>query len=371
MSFFDEADEPRTVPRTEPRRRRPSGSGRRPPTNQPSIQARRAVLIVVLLVVVVLVALGVHSCQVSARNSALRSYTNNVSSLITESTTTGHSFFNVLSGASSAASPTSVQTSVDRSLQEATDQLNRAKSLSVPDQVKTAQQHVVFALQMRVDALTNIAKDIQPALGKQASTDAVYALAAEMARLYASDVVYKSYATGEIANALHGAGIAVGGANGEPIAAGQFVPDVQWVTPSFLASELNVSLPSSSGGGSGKIAPGLHGHELNSVNVGSTQLQTGSTNPIPASPAPTFTLNFTNSGTNNESNVKCVVTVSGTSDSGQTIVPQTIAGQSATCKVTLKTIPSTGTATVVATIEKVPGETNTSNNTLSFPVSFQ
>ena len=371
MSFFDEADEPRTAPRTEPRRRRPSGSGRRPPSNQQSIQARRAVLVVVLLIVVVLVALGVHSCQVSARNSALRSYTNNVSSLITESTSTGHSFFNVLSGSASSASPTSVQTSVDRSLQEATDQLNKAKSLSVPAQVKKAQQNVVMALQMRVDALTNIAKQIQPALGKSASKDAVYSIAAEMARLYASDVLYKDYATGQIANALHSAGIAVGGANGEPIAAGQFVPDVQWVTPNFIATELNVSLPASSSGTSGKIAPGLHGHELNSVNVGSTQLQTGSPNTIPASPAPTFTLNFTNSGTNNETNVKCVVSVSGTSDSGETVVPQTIAGQSTTCKVTLKSIPSTGTATVVATIEKVPGEKNITNNSLSFPVTFQ
>ena len=123
--------------------------------------------------------------------------------------------------------------------------------------------------------------------------------------------------------------------------------------------------------GTGKIAPGLHGHELNSVNVGSTQLQTGSPNTIPASPAPTFTLNFTNSGTNNETNVKCMVTVSGTSDSGETVVPQTIAGQSTTCKVTLKSIPSTGTATVVATIEKVPGEKNITNNSLSFPVTFQ
>jgi hypothetical protein len=371
VSFFDEADEPRAAPRTEPRRRRPSGSGRRPPTNQQSIQARRAVLVVILLIVVVLIALGVHSCQVSARNSALRSYTNNVSSLITESTSTGHAFFNVLSGSASSASPTSVQTSVDRSLQEATDQLNKAKSLSVPDQVKKAQQNVVMALQMRVDALTNIAKQIQPALGKSASKDAVYSIAAEMARLYASDVLYKSYATGQIANALHSAGIAVGGANGEPIAAGQFVPDVNWVTPNFIATELNVSLPASSSGGTGKIAPGLHGHELNSVDVGSTTLQTGSPNTIPASPAPTFTLNFTNSGTNNESNVKCQVTVSGTSDSGQTVVAQTIAGQSATCKVTLKSIPATGTATVVATIEKVPGEKNINNNTLSFPVTFQ
>ena len=51
--------------------------------------------------------------------------------------------------------------------------------------------------------------------------------------------------------------------------------------------------------------------------------------------------------------------------------PQTIAGQSATCQVKLNAAPPEGTHTVVATIEKVPGEKNTANNTLSFPVTFQ
>ena len=225
-------------------------------------------------------------------------------------------------------------------------------------------------MQMRADAIAKIAMQIQPALGNQASKDAIYAIAAETARLYASDVVYKNYATVQLARALHSAGIAVGGADGQPIAAGQFVPNVNWVTPQFIATELNVTL---SGGATptGPIAPGLHGHELNSVSVGGSTLQTGSPNTIPASPAPTFTLNFTNSGTNNETNVICKVTVSGSSDSGQTTVAQTIAGKPATCKVTLKSPPSKGTATVVATIERVPGEKRISNNSLSFPVTFQ
>ena len=39
------------------------------------------------------------------------------------------------------------------------------------------------------------------------------------------------------------------------------------------------------------------------MSVGGNQLQSGSTNTLPASPAPTFTLNLTNGGTNNEHNV--------------------------------------------------------------------
>ena len=40
-----------------------------------------------------LIALGVHSCQVSARTSALKAYADNVSSLIPESNQTGSQLF--------------------------------------------------------------------------------------------------------------------------------------------------------------------------------------------------------------------------------------------------------------------------------------
>ena len=107
------------------------------------------------------------------------------------------------------------------------------------------------------------------------------------------------------------------------------------------------------------------------MSVGGTTLQTGSTNSIPASPAPTFTLNFANTGQNTETNVKCRVTVSGTGVSGQTNVPQTTAGESTSCQVTLSTTPPRGTHSVTATIVPVPGEKNISNNSLTFPVTFQ
>ena len=365
MSFFDEVDEPRTPPRTQPRRRRPSGTGRRPPGDQQSIQARRGVAAVVLLILVILIALGVHSCQVSAANSALKDYTNNVSSLIQESDATGSQLFQALSSGASSSTPTSLQNNINKVLASAQKDLSRAQGLSAPDQLKSAQQNLVLTMRMRANGISTVASQIQPALGTSTSKDAINAIAGAMAQFYASDVIYKDYIATAIAGALHAAGIAVGAPNGESISAGQFVPDVQWVLPSFIASELHVSRAS------GKVAPGLHGHSLDSVSVAGTTLQTGSANSIPASPPPTFTLNYTNGGNNNETNVLCSVTVSGTSVSGQKTVPETFAGQHGSCQVTLKSSPPLGTQTVVATIQKVPGEKNTSNNSLSFPVTFK
>jgi hypothetical protein len=326
------------------------------------------VAIVAVLIVIILIALLVHSCQVSARNNSLRSYAGNVNSVIQQSSNTSSSLFQVLGRGGGQSNATNIQNQVNQTRQSAQSQLSKAQHFDVPDEVKAAQQNLLLALRMRLDGITSIASQIQPALGTSASQDAVNGIAASMAKFYASDVLYKSYTTTQIASALHGAGIAVGPPNGVTINGDQFLPNVQWLTPSFIITELNVSLPGKS---SGKVAPGLHGHSLDSVSVAGTTLQTGSTNTIPAKPAPTFQLNFTNGGTNNETNVACKVSVTGTSVSGQTVVPQTTAGQKSSCKVTLSSSPAAGTDTVVATIDPVPGEKNKTNNSLSVPVTFQ
>lgn len=329
---------------------------------------RRIGLAVVVVVAIILIAVLVNSCETSARNSALKDYNNNVASLNARSVQTGANFFKALSGGTS--DPMSLQQSLAQAAGDAGTELSNAKGLSVPDEVKGAQQQFVDALQMRKDGMTNIANQIQPALQSTTSKDAINTIAAEMARFYASDVLYKDYSVPQIVGALRAAGITVGGLGGQQLNASQFLPSINWLDPQHVATALHVSLPSSSGQ-TQTIAPGLHGHELNSVSVGGSTLQPGSTNSIPASPAPTFTLNFANTGQNTETNVKCRVTVSGTGVSGQTIVPQTTAGESTSCQVTLSTTPPRGTHSVTAEIVPVPGEKNVANNSQTFQVTFQ
>jgi hypothetical protein len=370
LSFFDEVDEPRTPPRTPPRRRRPSGTGRRPPGRPPddqqSIQVRRGIAAAALLIVVILIALGVRSCQNSARVSALQDYSNSVSSLIQQSDQTGKQLFNVLSSGGGQGAGQSIQNQINQARVSAESELSRARGTSVPGEVTGANRNLLQTFRMRADGITRIATEIQPALGNASAKQAIYAIAGGMALFYGSDVLYKDYTAPAIAGALNGAGIAVG----SRISSGQFVPNVEWVLPSFIATELGTTLPGAVGA-TGKVAPGLHGHSLDSVSVNGTTLQTGSTNTITASPAPTFTLNFTNGGVNTEHNVICKVSVTGTNVAGQTVVPQTTPKEHATCKVTFTSSPGAGTQSVVATIAPVPGETNKANNTLTFPVTFQ
>jgi hypothetical protein len=365
LSFFDEADEPRT----EPRRRRPSGSGRRPPSDQQqSIAARRGIAAVAVLIVLVLIVLGIHSCQVSARNSSLRDYNHSVSSLIQESNQTGTQFFNLLSGGSGASDPQGLTNQLNEVRVSADSELSRGKALDVPSEVSSAHEDLIQALTQRRDGIADVAVQIQKALGASGNRAAINQIATDMERFLASDVIYKTDVAAEIAAALHGAGIAVG-PNGEQIEGGQFVPDISWLTPDFIASKLGAS-SSPTSGSNGPAAPGTHGHSLDSVSVGGTPLDSSSTNTIPASPAPSFTVNLTNSGQNDEKNVVVKVEVSGTGITGQTTIPTTTAGQSTATTVTLPSSPPAGNATVKVTVEPVNGEKNTSNNSLSFPVTF-
>jgi hypothetical protein len=320
-----------------------------------------------VVILIILIAVLVNSCEVNARNSALKDYNNSVASLNAQSVNTGQSFFNAMSGPTS--DPTALQHTLNSTAQEAASELSKAKGISTPDEVKGAQQDFVMALQMRADGTKNIAAQIEPALQSPTAKDAVNTIAAEMARFYASDVLYKNYSVPQIIGALRAANITVGGLGGQQVNSSQFLTSIDWLDPTAVAKQLHVSLPSSQS--NKPVAPGLHGHQLNSVSLGGTQLQTGSTNSIPASPAPTFTLNFANTGTNTETNVTCKVTIAGSKVTGQASVPQTTAGESTHCDVTLTGIPPKGSHQVTATIEPVPGEKTTSNNSLTFPVTFQ
>ena len=369
MSFFDETDEPGPPPRT----RRPSGMGRRPPSDQQAIMARRAVAGVAILVVVILMVIGIHSCQVSSRNSALKNYNNSVGSLVRQSDNTGAQLFRILASGGLAKNEQSVQTSLNSTKLAAQSQLSTAQNLSVPSQGTTAQQNFLVTLSLRRDGIADIANNIEPALNKSTSEDAVTSIALDMQRFLASDVDYTTQTAPEIAAALHAANIPVGGATGVQIQATNFLPNLAWLTPSYIATQLGASLPASAGGGTSCPAGDTCGHVLNSVSVGGVPLSTGGGNTIPASPAPTFSANLTNGGQVAETNVVvqvAVTTSSGTTISAQTVVPTTKPGQTYTPQITLPSTPPTGQAQVKVTVEKVPGEVNLTNNTFTYPVTF-
>jgi CARDB len=320
-----------------------------------------------IVVVIILAVLLIHHVQVNQTKNSLKNYAANVNSLVHDSNANGkHMFRDLQSGELNSNSISTLDTDLTTELNKAQQDLTRAEQLSAPGQVAEAQTDLVRMMQLRVSGISEIATNIQDAVSTNTSSDAVYQISVGTSELYASDVLYKTFVTTGIAKALNGANILIGGTTGAQINAGQIIPDLGWLNKTFIDEKIGASLPTKVANTAG---PGLHGHQLNGVSVGTTELGS-STNTIPASPAPTFTLSITNGGTTNEYDVECKVSVSGLSDLGTATIPETTPGQTTTCSVTLPFPPTAGTYSVTATVVPVPGEANKTNNTATFPVIF-
>jgi LysM repeat protein len=203
-----------------------------------------------LAVVLVLIVIGVNSCDSSQANSDLRDYAVSVNSLMQSSQQTGQRLFTLLSSGQNSGNASNLAAQVHQAHLTASDQLRRARGLTVPGQLHLAQQELVLALRMRSDGISNIGTQLPAALHSQSASNATTSIAAEMARFYASDVLYKDYTLPKLISSLKQAGIAVGGGSGEPVFQGQFLPDLQWLTPSFVAAKLKAP-PAPSQGKSG------------------------------------------------------------------------------------------------------------------------
>lgn len=322
----------------------------------------------VVIVVILLMVLLISSCQSNQAKDSLKNYAANVNSLVGDSNHNGEKMFQHLqSGELNSNQIATLQSQLGTTLNNARNQLSTAQGLSTPGSVAGAQANLVQMMQMRVDGISQIANHIQAAANSRTSEDAVYDISVGTSLLYASDVVYKTFVTTGIAKALNSAGIPIGGTTGAQINAGQIVPDLGWLQKTFIAEKIGASLPTSVANTAG---PGLHGHSLDSVSVGTTQLSTVSPNTVPANPAPTFTLSLTNGGTTTEYRVGCEVKISGLTDLGTATIAETTPGQTTTCSVPLPFPPTPGTYQVTATVLKVPGEKNVANNSMTFTITF-
>ena len=338
--------EPPANPRTREPRARPPRHRPRPRTEP---RARAAAIAAGALIVLIGVVVAVRGCQSSGLSAALNDYANKVSILNSRSAQNSADLLAALASGESnrtAAKLNAVTANARRQLRE-------ASRLDTPFPVKAVQRSFMFAMQMRYDAVGAIAQTLAQNKGSGEQ------IAADTARLFASDVLYRQYVAAPVREVRRDHVPSAGRPPDTPSS----LPSIAWLTPAFVQSKLGAAASSTS--------PAVrHGHSLDSVSFQGTALQAGQPNPVPATPPPTFTLDFTNGGQSNETGVSCRIAVAGTTISGQKVIAQTTAGRHARCQVTLNASPPPGSYSLTATIGKVPGETNSSNNTLSVPITF-
>ncbi len=376
LSFFDESDETRRAPKP---RRTPSsrgGGGQRPPMDNQTLLVRRLVAAGAVVLVIVLLVVLVKGCVDNRREAALKDYNRSVRTLVEDSrSAVGRRFFEALSGAASRDQQ-DVQETLNQLRVVADEELEQAERLDAPGEMAAAQSNLELVLSLRRDGVAKVADLIQPALGGTAGASAaVDQIAGQMQAFNASDVVYSQRVAPLILKGLKDDGIAAsydGTAGEQVLPYADFLPDVSWMSPDFVAGQLGASAGTTTRDGT--PAPGLHGHQIDSVSVGDVELSPDASNSLPATPPPTFTVTFTNGGENDESNVRVTVEITGGPSPirASTIVPNTTAGEAATADVQMRSSPSTaGPVTIEVTVEQVPGEETLDNNTASYNALFE
>jgi hypothetical protein len=375
VSFFDEDDEPlrttpRPRPRPRPRRGSPAGGAA---VDSQTLYIRRAVFVIGVIVLFVLLGLVVSSCRENQAKNALKDYNTQVTNIASKSQQTGQDFLKLFSQGQPSAQ--TLQSSILSLKADADTTLKQAQGLSVPGPMKSAQQSLLISLMLRRDGLKSTADQIRTALGDSGdqADNAIKAIAAQMAAFSASDVLYSVRVVPFIRSALAHNDVVMS------VSRSQFLNNVDWLSPQFVATKLDQQLTSGGGSsGSGKAqttGPGLHGTGLNSTTVGTQVLQPGTSNRITYTPGQTFHVSFTNQGDNDEFNVKVTLRIESESGSPITLsgtVQKIAKGEKATVDLPLNRTPPLNTAvTIRVTVAAVPGEKKTDNNKSAYPALFQ
>jgi hypothetical protein len=377
LSFFDEDDEPprttrtRVRPAPRPRRGSPAGGGQ----GSQNVLVRRMVAVFVAAVVLLMLFFLVSACNTTRHRNALKDYNRQVSGIATQSRQTGGEFFKLFEEGGSQA-PQDLYQQILSLRGSADTALKQAQDIDPPDDMRSAHQSLLIALELRRDGLTKIAEKIRPALGDEGETAdaAIEDIAGEMRAFDASDVLYDARVIPFIRTGFDDA--EVGGQN---IESSHFMRDLSWLAPTYVAQRLGQQLSTGGDGGGGgdnnqTTGPGLHGSGLDATSYGDVTLQPGTSNRLTFVAGQPFTVAFTNQGDNDEFNVKVTLRIARESGDPLTInktVARVAKGEKATVTMPLNRAPPLDTAvTITVTVGAVPGEEKTDNNKAEYPSLF-
>jgi hypothetical protein len=324
-----------------------------------TIAAGAAILVFILLVV------AFKGCLNARKERNMQDYVRNTNELVGLSKAESRRLFDILSA------PSDQNQAVDRHNQANTLKIDsatltdRARNLDVPDQVSKAQTYFVESLELRRDALAEIAKQLPGALAEQERRQSSDRIAQMMRVFDASDVLMTSRFRLELAKALDKENVS---ATLPALGALAFLPDVQWLQPDYVANQI-----SGIRGSSGTAAPGLHGDGLGTVALGGVTLTPGGSTTVQLTNDIAFDIQVVNQGDSTETDVGVTVTVGSGADAikGEETIPEIGAGELKTASIPLTSQPPTGqNVPITVNVKPVPGEKVTDNNKGQFTVIF-
>jgi hypothetical protein len=241
---------------------------------------------------------------------------------------------------------------------------DRAHALDVPGDLSEAHNYFVEALDLRRDALAEVADQLPGALAQQERRNSTGRIAEMMQVFLASDVLLTARFAPIADRALKKQGVSATIAKGSL----RFVPDIQWVSPDYVAQQI-----SGIRGSGGSATPGLHGNGLASVSLGGVALTPGGPATVPLSPDLAFEIQVVNQGESTETDVQVMVTVGQGADAIklEDTIPEIAAGEQKPVTIPLTKNPPAGqNVPITVKVKPVPGESVTDNNEAQYTVIF-
>ncbi|MCW2988408.1 MAG: hypothetical protein JWM24_1346 [Solirubrobacterales bacterium] len=309
------------------------------------------------LIVLILVVLGVKGCLDARANRELSDYAGNVTQIVDETNQTSKAFFGKLAEPGGLSVTDFVaEVNADRSAMD--NYASRVDSLSAPGDMSRAQNALELTYELRSSAMTVIADKMPTALGAAGAAKATAAIAKQMQKLLASDVLYATVVRPEIDGVLANNGI-----EGSDVPESVFLPEgTKWLEESAISTALGAV-----SGSTGSAASGVHGLGLAGVSVNGTELgeETAS---VSAEETVEVEVTVENQGESTENGIG--VTVSAGGIEVQESIESIGAGETETVSIPLTPTPK-GEVTLEVKVDTVPGEQVSENNEASYTVLFE
>jgi hypothetical protein len=327
---------------------------------------RRTIAIGGGLLVLILLIFGFRGCLDARKERAMEDYVRGANELIKLSKAESRQLFDILSAPSDTDQTVNRQNQANALRVDSATLSDRARDLDVPDELSDADNYFVEALDLRRDALAEVADQLPGALATEERRNSTSRIADMMQVFLASDVLLTARYSPKLKDALNEEQVE---AEIPPINSLRFVEDVEWVNPDFVADQI-AGIRGTDGG---SATPGLHGNGIGTVSLGGVALTPGGSATVPLTGDIAFDIQVTNQGDSTETDVKVQVTVGQGGDAIELeeTLPEIAPGETKTVTIPLTRQPPTGqNVPITARVKAVPGEEVTDNNEAEFTVIF-
>jgi hypothetical protein len=361
FDFFEEPDTHETEERPRGRRPRPPV---RPPTGLTPL-LRLIGLISFAILIVLLLVLWVNGCREDQRKDAYREYVEQIDDYATQSQRLGRRFNNLLTTRGTQQADVVNELS---GLADQQDQIaNNARELEPPGRLRDQHAHMLDTFDLRTNGLRGMTEAFRSTAQSRNANAAGALLALQMQRLVASDVIWEDLFKEPTRSRLDNLDI-----TGVNVPSSVFLRNPDIATTASMRSVWQRIHGAATGGTS--CEP--RGTGIVSTKVLPDQdLSTETTNTIQLSTDLTFAVTVQNSGCAQEVGVKVRLTIqqSPRPITAQRTIDLIDQGEEATVEFNNlqdRTPQLDQDTSLTVEVEPVPNESNTRNNTASYPVQF-